>query len=1133
MAKIILYAIIMGLGFNSMAGEYKKLLLADFEDNKLNNNEIRQKTNLSAGVFKLVPEGQLSKFCLKAEKPDTCGSMEYKLSTSIPAESKGHWLLITADIKSGYVGSGAEYLMQVLQSANGKETGKNVFPYNDGISRESIFGGLYKSPQTLGKWKKTIHQIQLKPETDKVELVLLVKDGKQELFFDNIRIDDVGTKQLPAQAPLIYEKTIDWPYAMLDLDNLLPGAVYRIETEITWPSAAPEKSEGLTPNAAASKNKAPATATGMGIAMTAVGLNGVNSAPEQLPEIENSKDKCSYRLVVPEMAVKILLDLHNDDLIRFDHNQIEKQARRWKTVRVYLENYGEIAADNAYWQYVYRNKPEELKVRNYVDINSFDMEVLKETLRNRQKSELKLVRYNNAMCFLLDNKHIAPVLSSIEIAGNCNYKSYDNLAKNGINLVFARSPYGGMPVHGDWQDENKYDYTDMDMNIYKVLSQNPKANIILSIDQLYPPDWWSMKNPDELVRTQDGLFVWCPGMNLYKRNFGTMEQLKKERERQLKKGNLMHQSRGAKLPGHFLPTAASEKYRELMVNQLAAMRRHIEQQPYGNAVVGYRLLWGYDGQWGPLREAYDEGGKHCIDFSKPMLKKFQSFLLKKYKNNDALCKAWNDAGLTFDKAQIPGFELRHFDQMTAGRYLLDPKKEQAVIDYRECESEATGELLLAFCNAIKNTDKRSVLTIAYYPDILETASGGATGRRGQQIVYKSADFDAAGGPSYDAREIGQSGRSNCLLNSLTFHNKIHLNEIDHRVFPVVKRNYAGNQVFDTPFKSISMLQREYMRQMCFGTGSWTFDMGFGWYNDPLIASVIGNINKVFNQVIEYDRGSIAGMAIFIGEYGKIIQADAKRGAIPKKLVTTPIIASAQAGLPIDQYLINDLSLVADKYKVFFFPFAYGFSTEDMQAIEALKKNGNILVFGYGAGYVSDKVSIDNMEKLTGFKFGIDPKLELTVKVERGNDILTSGIAGNYFGAAANSSLEAGMPKFFVNDANAVSLGKFVNSDKVGFALKDNGSWKSIYIGSIGSMPPELLRNIGAFAGLHVYNNTGDVLYFNKSLIAIHASSDGIKKIKLPRPANVTSLWDNKKAGKLEVIERPMKIGENALYLIQE
>ena len=56
-----------------------------------------------------------------------------------------------------------------------------------------------------------------------------------------------------------------------------------------------------------------------------------------------------------------------------------------------------------------------------------------------------------------------------------------------------------------------------------------------------------------------------------------------------------------------------------------------------------------------------------------------------------------------------------------------------------------------------------------------------------------------------------------------------------------------------------------------------------------------------------------------------------------------------------------------------------------------------------------------------------------------------------------------------------------------------GSWKSIYIGSTGYMNGKLFKNIARYAGLHVYNEDSDVMFFNKSLIAIHASSSGTKK----------------------------------------
>lgn len=1136
------YEKLLGLALSLMAlasavrgADPRRLFFEDFENIK-GLVSPKQETSSTAAQFSFSSPGQMSGCCLKAEKPDSCGHCIYRIAVPVPSESRGHWLRLSADLKTEFVGPGAEYFLMATQFEKGKSNGANTFfAFNDGISRQSEFGGQFKTPQTSGEWARTTHTMQLRDGTDKVELALVVRGGSQTLFFDNIQVLDAGSEQPSAMSPVVCEKKIDWPYAILELDNLLPGCVYRIETEISRPPENAVVSRGLTPNSRSSPLLAPADMSGMGVAMSSVDLHGAKSAPDQLLDSVISKNKRNYRLVVPQNAVKVLLDFHNDDLIRFDHNQIENQARRWQHVSIRLENYGEIAADNAYSQYIYRKKPKELKVRNILELGKFELDVLKETLNARKEADLRIVKYKNGMCFMLNGKPIPPIAASCNV-GSDDYRLYDNLSREGIKVLFVRLPYGGVALHGDWKGTGAYDFTDLDMNMYQVLYQNPDAAVILSLDSLYPPAWWAKENPGELTRDQDGNVVWCQGHFLYQCVFGELGQLLKSHEAQTAHGSNMHQLRGARWTGHFIPSTASEKYRRDMAAYLTAMRQHIERQPYGRAVAGYRFLWGYDGQWGPFHESYghDKSGVHCVDFSSPMQDRFRAFIKDKYKTGVALKKAWNDDGAAFAAVKIPAAELRDFDQAKASSFLLDPQKYQALIDYRECEGATTAGLLLDFCKAVRSGSSRPVVTMAYYPDIAETCTGGGNmSSRGTAMVYDSGDFNAVCGPTYEAREIGQSGYANCLLNSPALHGKIHLSELDHRVFSVAKRNYANNLLFDSPAKSISVLRREYMRQMCFGTGSWTFDMGQGWFDDPLIAGIVGDGNRVFEKVLEHDRTSIARFAIFIGEYGKKVQADGRRGIIPKSLVVSPLVASTHAGVPIDQYFISDLPLVKTQYKVYFFPFAYGLTPEEMRNIEELKRDGNVLVFGYAAGYVSDKISLDNVCKLTGFKMEDNPSLGLTVRFESSGHPLIKGMAGHFMGTNGDNWLERGMPRIFVNDPDAVSLAKFVNSDKTGLAVKDHGIWKGIYIGTIGKpMPPELLRNIAEFAGLHVYNDTNDVMFFNKSLIAIHAASTGIKKIKLPRQAKVTSMWDNQKTGKIDVIERSMKTGENALYMIE-
>ena len=1111
--------------------KYPILFFEGFETAKYDKTT-KTKSSNTATTSKRVSPGQLSEHALEIEKPDTTGNYIIAMELPVPTTSRGKWLKLTADMKTKYKGVYAEYYLMVAQLNNGVKLGKNrIFTFDDGITRQSIFGGKYKAPQTMDAWRKTIHHLKLSPQADSIKLSFIVSRGEQILSIDNIKVEETGDKRAPTEAKLVYEKKVNWPYAMLDIDTLLPGAVYDIEVDCIWPNPNSGIIKELSPNAKKSDLRPPSNSNGMGISMVSVDFSGKLGKRIQLEERPNANKRLVFRIVVPEKAVSLRLDFHNDDLIRFNHNQIESQARRWGTVRVYQRNLGEIAADNAYWQYVYRGKPPALKPRQYLSPTKFDLDVLKARLRSRGESEIKVVRNRGGMCLSRNGKLVPPMLMS-GIEATSHYAIFNEGAKNGMDIIIARSPYGGPVMHGDWQGTGKYDFSDLDESIYEILLQNPNADVVLSIDQVYAPDWWSEKNKDALARTQDGDFVRCLGTNLYKREFGNFETLEKFRKKFAK--NQKHISRGAEWVGFYVPSIASKKFSDTIGEYLTAMRKHIESQPYGKAVVGYRFVWGYDGQWGALRNEYGYSGKSpkYIDYSKPMLDYFRGFLKREYKTSSALRKAWNNNEVTLENAALPDIEARNIDQYKSGDYLLDPTKHRQLIDYRNAVASATSELLLKFCDSIKSAGSKNVLTLAYYPGVSGRAGGGPSGHTNYQMILNSKSFDAAGGPSYEARGIGLGNKANSPLNSLALHGKLHLVEMDHRVFPVARRNYANNLLFDTPRRSLSVLRREYMKQMCFGTGSWTFDMGLGWFNDPLIAEIIGNAKKVFSGVLEIDRSSVARMAMFIGKYPKMVQADGRRGSIPKTLIAGNSAALYQTGVPVDRYDTCDLGIVRDKYKVFYFPCAYGLTPEEVKVIESLKRDGNVLVFGYGAGYVSSDKSIANLEKLTGMKMGVDPKLSLTFKITNTNNTITNGVSG-YFGSGGNRGLETGLPKFYVDDPKAVKLGEFINGKgKSGFAIKDFGTWKSVYIGCVGFLNAKLFKNIARYAGLHVYNEDSDVMFFNKSLIAIHASSSGTKIITLPKKACVTSLWDGKYVGEIKTIERDMTLGENALYLIK-
>ncbi len=1086
----------------------------------------RQETTFTATTAALAAPGLLSARGLEVRKLDTCGFWRMYRSVELTG---GHHYRLTLDLRAVDSGPYAGYFLMVTPLAGAKPKMPNLFfAFDDGISPDNAFGDAYKTPRTLGEWKTTEHLFRLDDEITGAVLSLVVRDGRQVVQFDNLRLEDCGVSPVARRPLRAFARRIDWPYAELDLDLLIPGFTY--EVRAAWRQ--PTEADGLTPlspGAKLSDQVAPPDSRGMGISAAFTDFRGQTSARQELPEVSRAGQELVYLLTVPRTAVATHLDLHNDDLVRFNHNQIQAQARRFTDVSVQLHSRGEIVVDNAWWQYLYRGRPESLKPRRVIDLSGFDLAVLAEHQRRRQPVDALVKEVNGGLCLEIGGRPRPPMFArTTQIAMELDL--YSELARNGLDLVTVHCPYGGVANHGWWSAEGQYDFRDLDANVYRVLATNPDAYLILDLYACYPPGWWGEAHPEELATDQHGNVVWCHHEGLYQRRYGPLATLREQRLAS-DAGDGFQASRGAKYSGFYLPSPASTVAREAVNGFLTALRRYVAEQPYGVAVVGYSLMWGFDGQWHFIEDA---GGSdpHYTDFSAPMLRRYRHWLKDKYGTDEALRKAWGNPQASLAGAPLPGVERRDVDQTKSDGYLLDPATDQPLIDYRECENRTIGETLVAHAQAVKAAGERQVLVTAYYPDISSNATGGAGRQGGHDYALAQPGLDLSGTPVYHARSIGLSGVDGMMLDSFKLHRTIPMKEIDHRVFPVVNRSYSNNEIFETPRKSIAVLRREYTKAICRGGGAWTFDMGYGWFADPLIAGTVGQAYKLFQSVLERDRSSVAKMAMFVGETGKNVQGDARRGGIPLTLVTKTKAVLAHVGVPVDEYQLVDLPAVASRYQVFWFPFCYALTEPERAAIEALKRDGNVLVFGYGAGYAGRALSGDQVSSLIGMTIGRDDRLGLTVRITNREHPLTRDTDG-WFGAAGANLMEAGLPRIYVDDPAAVTLGELAgDGHRAGLAVKDCGAWKSIYIGAIGLMPPELLRGVARYAGLHVYNDSGDVLFVCHDLVGLHASSDGEKVIALPEEATVTSLWDQKPLGRATRIVRPMKTGDTALYLIE-
>jgi hypothetical protein len=1133
----LLVAAMAGLLFLPGMSPAKEVFFTGFEESQSLKDWTWNSRYTAAKIDTITP-GQLSKACLAINKPDLCGVATLENSAII---SSPGWYRLSYDICTKKMGPYASWYVMIKPQSEDSYTGPNIFlAFKDSLTMDNKFGGLRKTPQTLGEWRRSENLFELPQGLNSVKITLVVSEGWQEILVDNLRLEYVGPEQPPQGAAVVFARKIDWPYAQIDLDNLLPGATYQIKASIKRPAPHPERGSSLTPNSGPSSEIPPEGLRGMGI--SAAFTNHLNKISEQLELFreQESVTEAVYTLSLPPDVIETHLDFHNDDLVRFNHNQIEAQARRWDTVEITLQSIGEVVLDNAYSQFIYRGRPEKYKPRQVKDPSTFDLKVTRDILQNRKPVDARVENINGGMWITLDGNPVPPILAH----GNDTLSDYglpgDAFSQVKINTIDY--PGFGTATWGGWLGPGQYDWSALDKCIMKALNAAPDAHLVLIVRDAYPPLWWIKKHKDELVRDQKGETLWCYGRGLYHRYWGAFEQLQQKRQSILETENYMR-SWGAGEIGFYFPSPASEAYRECIADFLTDLRHHIESQPYGSAVIGYWPTWGYDGQWGmiediaPTSHANSDGFPHFTDFSQPMLRRFRRYLQEKYSSIEALRKSWNHPDVTFDSAELPGITRRNLEQPEGHDYLLDPATDQPVIDYRECENLCVGELLNVMCRALKKAGRREVITATYFPDISGLASGSAGSQRGHEVVLNQPWLDISGNPGYHARQVGLCGTTGLTQESYRLHGKIAMKEIDHRVFPVMRRLYRNNLLFETPRKSISVLEREFMSSLCHGGGAWTYDMAYGWYKDPIIAHTVDRAYNLYESTLsQAGRKNIlasqARMAVFYGEQGKNVQADGRRGAIPQMLVTKLKTVLPHAGFPIDEYLLGDLPEVADRYDVLYFPFAYGLANEDREAIEACKRDNKLLVFGYGAGLAIHDKDIRNVEALTGMSMASREGLNLTVEFTEKNHPITQELQG-FMGTADSDNYQQGLPGLYVDDPEADALACFPGPQlRAGLALKEMDDWQSLYIGTIGLIPPALLRGIARYSGLHIYSDSNDAMYFAKGLVGIHSHSIGKKQIDLPEKAFVTSLWDNKPAGRMKSIIRPMRVGENALYIIE-
>jgi hypothetical protein len=280
--------------------------------------------------------------------------------------------------------------------------------------------------------------------------------------------------------------------------------------------------------------------------------------------------------------------------------------------------------------------------------------------------------------------------------------------------------------------------------------------------------------------------------------------------------------------------------------------------------------------------------------------------------------------------------------------------------------------------------------------------------------------------------------------------------------------------------------------------------------EPAFAPLLKSFHQLGNFLIQTDRTPSAEIAVLLDDESFFYETDRMNLDIPL-IFQQRLWGLPRTGAPYDVFLLQDfIEGRLRPYKLYIFLNSFQLDKTRREALNGeLRKDGRVALWIYAPGYLDEGPSLEHMQELTGFKFGMgnQPWGPLMHIVDFAHPI-TAGLPQDLFWGTNNKL----SPIFYLEDPGARVLGQVVFSQgncKPGMGVKAFPEWTSIYVAA-PNLPAPVLRGCARFAGVHLYNQEGDVLYATRELLAVHTVSGGDRTFSLPREVEeVYDLFEGK------------------------
>ena len=678
---------------------------------------------------------------------------------------------------------------------------------------------------------------------------------------------------------------------------------------------------------------------------------------------------------------------------------------------------------------------------------------------------------NGRTCIFVDDKPIPgiAILGPVRQKGEQAPSSAIEGIDAGIKILFVT-------IGGHWQGPGRWDFSGAIQHLARVKEVAPDAWLVMRIC-LDAPEWWLKENPDECARNSDS-----PGPE----RFASM---------------------------------GSDRWIADSSAFLAATAAAIEAAPDGARVIGYSLLTSHGGEW-----IYTGAGSGRIgDYSEPCLRYFRAWLHRKYGDVE-----W------IQTVQIPTEEQR---KRSLPALVRDPERDALVTDFDLAFSDMTADNLIAWCRAVKSGTGGRRLVGAFYGYLLwQTGLVNACATNGHLALRRlldSPDIDfLTSFPSYDTREPGAAAPILAPVESIQAAGKLVFNECDNRThlvggnpatrFQMVRdqRDPAdGPQLWagmwniwgvETAQIAVDVMRREFAHHLIRGAAYWWFDMTGGWYSSPEIMKDFKRESDIAIQALDWDMSSISEVAGVVSGQSPAYHSFTRMYDVDPQAALVELNADMstremyKAGVPIDWWMPEDLTRPdLRRCKALYLHNATVLDDTQRKALENLKNDGRTLIFvGYPGLVTGGRLDAKAASRVAGIGLKlVDTRSVARFQVKDYNLPCTSESTSQItFGSGVVAS-----PRLIIDDPDAQVIANWPDGEPAA-AMKQHKGWTAYYF----PVPPNnawLFRAIFRAAGCHIYTHgtCRDVVYANKSLLAVHSNHYG-QQIVLRGPAKVTDLF---------------------------